>query len=158
MFAVVEINDKQHLVHEGKILTIDGSIDEKKTTFSNILLVQDGKKTLIGQPYVKNAAVEVSIIEVGKREKDIVFKFKRKTGYKLTRGHRQNSTLIKIEKIKFSDSKKAETKKTETKAVKTEEKIKADTKKTEKSESKPDKKTTTKKQTTKTADSKTKEK
>tara|TARA_A100001015_G_C14855186_1_gene658069 strand:- start:432 stop:905 length:474 start_codon:yes stop_codon:yes gene_type:complete len=156
MFAVVEINDKQHLVHEGKILTIDGSIDEKKTTFSNILLVQDDKKTVIGQPYVKNAAIEVSIIEVGKREKDIVFKFKRKTGYKLTRGHRQNSTLIKIEKITFSDTIKAEPKSVKTK---TEEK-KTQAKKTEKSEAKAAPKKTkesAKKQTKKASESKTKE-
>ena len=99
MFAVVEINDKQHMIKEGDVLTIDGNIDKKKITYSNILLITDGKKTSIGQPYVKDAKVEAEILETGKREKDIVFKFKRKTGYKLTRGHRQNSTVIKIKKI-----------------------------------------------------------
>ena len=99
MFAVVEINDKQHMIKEGDVLTIDGNIDKKKITYSNILLITDGEKTSIGQPYVKDAKVEAEILETGKREKDIVFKFKRKTGYKLTRGHRQNSTVIKIKKI-----------------------------------------------------------
>ena len=79
MFAVVEINDKQHMVKEGDVLTIDGNIDKKKITYSNVLLITDGKDT------------------------KIVFKFKRKTGYKLTRGHRQNSTVIKIKSIKTGD-------------------------------------------------------
>tara|TARA_Y100001935_G_scaffold255558_1_gene269466 strand:+ start:17199 stop:17582 length:384 start_codon:yes stop_codon:yes gene_type:complete len=107
MFAVVEINDKQHLVREGDILTIDGSINEKSITFDNVLLLQNDKSTIIGQPYVEKSSVEADVIETGKREKDIVFKFKRKTGYKVTRGHRQNSTLIKIKKIKTSSTKKA---------------------------------------------------
>ncbi len=103
MFAVVEINDKQHMVKEGDVLTIDGIIDKKKITYSNILLLTDGEKTTIGQPYVEKAKVEADILETGKREKDIVFKFKRKTGYKLTRGHRQNSSVIKIKSIKTGD-------------------------------------------------------
>ena len=101
MFAIVEINDKQHLVQEGDILTIDGLIDKKKTTFSSVLMVQKESSIEFGKPYVAKVSVEADIIESGKREKDIVFKFKRKTGYKLTRGHRQPSTLIKITKIKF---------------------------------------------------------
>jgi large subunit ribosomal protein L21 len=109
MFAVVEINDKQHLVREGDILTIDGSINEKSITFDNVLLLQNDQSTIIGQPYVEKSSVEADVIETGKREKDIVFKFKRKTGYKVTRGHRQNSTLIKIKKIKASTTKKTTT-------------------------------------------------
>lgn len=107
MFAIVEINDKQHLVREGDILTIDGSINENSITFDNVLLLQNDKSTIIGQPYVEKSSVESDVIETGKRKKDIVFKFKRKTGYKVTRGHRQNSTLIKIKKIKISTPKKA---------------------------------------------------
>ena len=107
MFAVVEINDKQHLVREGDVLTIDGTINEKNITFDNVLLIQNDKSTVIGQPYVEKTSVEADILETGKREKDIVFKFKRKTGYKVTRGHRQNSTVIKIKKIKTATKSKA---------------------------------------------------
>ena len=99
MFAVVEINDKQHLVQEGEIFTIDGLIDDKKATFNNILMLQNENNIEYGHPYLKNVSVEAEIIETGKREKDIVFKFKRKTGYKLTRGHRQNTTLLRVTKI-----------------------------------------------------------
>ena len=149
MFAVVEINDKQHLVREGDILTIDGIISEKKATFSSILMIQTDGKTTIGQPYVKKASVEASVIEAGKREKDIVFKFKRKTGYKLTKGHRQNTTLIKITKISESETKpktstpKAETTKSETKPTQS-KKATATKKTTEKATKKPTAKKTTK--------------
>ena len=99
MFAVVEINDKQHLVQEGEIFTIDGIIDKEKTTFDSVLMIQNDKDINYGQPYVNGASVEAEVVEAGKREKDVIFKFKRKTGYKLTRGHRQNTTLLKITKI-----------------------------------------------------------
>ena len=144
MFAVVEINDKQHLVREGDILTIDGNISDKKTIFSNILLIQSENNTVIGQPYVSKASVEATVIESGKREKDIVFKFKRKTGYKITKGHRQNSTLIKISKITHSEDKtkpKSETKSTPKATPKTEKttKTKTETKAKTKTEKKSEK-------------------
>ena len=106
MFAVVEINDKQHLVREGDVLTIDGSITDKEISFNNVLLLNKDASTVIGQPYVEKSSVEAEVLETGKREKDIVFKFKRKTGYKVTRGHRQNSTVIRIKKINSSSSQK----------------------------------------------------
>jgi large subunit ribosomal protein L21 len=106
MFAVVEINDKQHLVKEGDILTIDGIIEDKTATFNKVLFFTEGDTNLIGQPYVEGISVDASIIESGKREKDTIFKFKRKTGYKVTRGHRQNSTLIKVTKISYQTSTK----------------------------------------------------
>ena len=110
MFAIVEINDKQHLIEEGDILTIDGLIEVKNTTFGQVLMLQDETKIEFGEPFLKNVSVEFEVIEAGKREKDIVFKFKRKTGYKLTKGHRQNSTLLKVKKIitKKNSSKSAE--------------------------------------------------
>jgi large subunit ribosomal protein L21 len=103
MFAVVEIKDKQHLVKEGDILTIDGIVEGEKITIDKVLLFNNDKTTQIGVPYVDKVSVEAEIIETGKREKDIVFKFKRKTGYKVTRGHRQNTSLLRIKKIKSGD-------------------------------------------------------
>ena len=72
MFAVVEINDKQHLVQEGDILTIDGNIEDKKTTYNGVLMIQNGDDIQFGQPYISNSSVEAEILETGKREKDIV--------------------------------------------------------------------------------------
>ena len=102
MFAVIEILDKQYLIKEGEIFTIDGTIEEKKVIFDKVLFIKTDKKIDIGKPYVK-AIIEAEVLETGKREKDIVFKFKRKTGYKVTRGHRQNSTVLKIKKIKLGE-------------------------------------------------------
>ena len=76
MFAVVEINNKQHLIKEGDILTIDGTIDNKVLKLDKILFYNEGTNNIIGQPYVKGINIESSVIETGKREKDIVFKFK----------------------------------------------------------------------------------
>lgn len=109
MLAVVEINDKQHLVKEGDIFSVDGNIESNKITFKTVLLTVNNKTTNIGQPYVENASVDAELIESGKEDKKIVFKFKRKTGYKVLKGHRQNSSLIKIKKINF-ESKTGETK------------------------------------------------
>ena len=99
MFAVVEINKKQYMIEEGSTFTIDGNIDEKSIKYDKVLLIKTKDKTIIGEPYLNNVFIEANVIESGKREKDIVFKFKRKTGYKLTKGHRQNSTLIRVKTI-----------------------------------------------------------
>ena len=63
MFAVVEINDKQHLVQEGDILTIDGNISDKKASFDQVLMLQNGDDVDYGQPYLKNIKVEAEVIE-----------------------------------------------------------------------------------------------
>ena len=104
MFVVVEINDKQHLVEVGQIFTIDGTTEEKTVSFDSVLMVQTDQDIQYGTPHVSGVVVHADVIESGKREKDIVFKFKRKTGYKVTRGHRQNSTLIKVTKIAVESS------------------------------------------------------
>ena len=103
MLAVVEINDKQHLVKEGDIFSVDGNIESNKITFKTVLLTVNNKTTNIGQPYIENASVDAELIESGKEDKKIVFKFKRKTGYKVLKGHRQNSSLIKIKKINLDE-------------------------------------------------------
>jgi large subunit ribosomal protein L21 len=104
MFAVVEINDKQHLVQEGDVFVIDGLIDSETISFDGVLMVQNQSNITYGAPYVQNASVQANVVTAGKREKDIVFKFKRKTGYKVTRGHRQKSTLIRITSINDGSS------------------------------------------------------
>ena len=105
MFAVVELNDKQHLIKEGDVLTVDGAIDQKSISVNKVLLFKNDKKTFIGAPYLDNVNVDFSVLEAGKRDKDIVFKFKRKTGYKVTRGHRQPTSVLKVKKITFGDKK-----------------------------------------------------
>jgi large subunit ribosomal protein L21 len=145
-FAVVEINDKQHLLKEGHVVTIDGNHDESKLTFDKLMLASDENQAVnIGQPYITGGTVEAEVLASGKREKDIVFKFKRKTGYKLTKGHRQNSTTIRITKITLPSASnaqpktKAATTKSETEGLdESKTQIKENASKPKKTESKKD--------------------
>lgn len=101
MFAVIKTGGKQYRAQEGDILQIE-KIDYKegqKVTFSQVLLVEDNGKTLIGTPYIENAAVSAVVVENFKDKKVVVFKKKRRKRYRKTRGHRQELTKVKIEQI-----------------------------------------------------------
>jgi large subunit ribosomal protein L21 len=101
MFAIVRTGAKQYRVQEGDVLCVEKLNKEKgeKFTFNEVLLVEDGKKTLIGTPFVENALVKAEIIENLKDDKVIVFKKRRREQYRRLRGHRQELTRIKIEEI-----------------------------------------------------------
>ncbi len=100
-FAVIETGGKQYRVESGTILDFEKleGTTESKITFDKVLLVSNGKETKIGQPYVDEAVVKGVILEHKKDKKELVFKWKRKTGYKKTQGHRQHLTTVKIETI-----------------------------------------------------------
>ena len=121
MIAVIELGGKQYTVEEGSILDVEMFEDSAKKThkLESVLLLNDGKKTSLGQPYVKNASVSLSILETYKDKKIVVFKFKRKTGYKLTQGHRQELTRIKVDKIGVSSTAKTTKKTIEKETTKT---------------------------------------
>ena len=101
MFAVIKSGGKQHKVQEGDVLCVERLDKEKgqKIVFKSVLLIGDGKKTLVGTPLVENASVRAEVIENFKDEKVIVFKKKRRKQYKRTRGHRQELTRVRIEEI-----------------------------------------------------------
>lgn len=100
-FAIIQSGGKQYKVSEGTILDIEYIEIEpkKKIEFKEILLVHSETETKIGQPFLKDTKVTASVLNQIKSPKIIVFKFKRKTGYKKTQGHRQLMTTVKIEKI-----------------------------------------------------------
>jgi large subunit ribosomal protein L21 len=98
MFAVVEVAGRQFKVSPKDRITVP-SLNEKpgtKLTLDRVLLVGDDKKVVVGNPLVAGAHVEGTILEHGKAEKVIVFKKKRRKGYRLKRGHRQGITQIEI--------------------------------------------------------------
>ena len=101
MFAVIESGGKQYVVSEGDQIQIEniGSSVDETVSFDNVLLIADGKKTKIGKPFLEGAKVTGKVQEISKLDKIIVFKFKRKTGYKRKQGHRQEQTTIKIDSI-----------------------------------------------------------
>lgn len=100
-YAVIRTGGKQYVVVEGKELEVEKMEGEQgtKVEFEEVLLVSDGEKTLIGQPVVKNAKVTAEIKGQVKGKKIRVFKFRAKSRYRRTQGHRQLKTAVKINKI-----------------------------------------------------------
>ena len=124
MYAVVEIQGSQFKVEKNQKLFIN-RIDAKegsKVSFDNVLLVDDGKKVQVGKPNLSGTSVEAKVVAHKKDDKVIVFKKKRRKGYKVKNGHRQAITEIIIQGIsekKVSPKKEVETKKKITAAKKT---------------------------------------
>ncbi len=108
MYAIIESCGKQYKVVEGDVVffeKLDAEI-EKKVTFENVILLSDGEKIEIGNPYVKNVKVEGKVIAHGKGKKIIVFKYKAKKNYRRKQGHRQPYTKVEITSIKTQTAKK----------------------------------------------------
>lgn len=103
-FAVIETGGKQYRVSEGdtiKIEKLPGEYKEgDKITFDKVLLIDNGKDTELGTPYIEKAKVTGIFQEEGKGKKITVIKFKSKSRYNKTRGHRQIFNSIKIESLK----------------------------------------------------------
>jgi large subunit ribosomal protein L21 len=101
MFAIIKTGGKQYRVQEGDLLDVEKLPAEvkQKFHFGQVLLIDSGKETIIGTPFIEKALVRAEVIENFKDEKVIVFKKKRRKQYRRTRGHRQNLTRVKIERI-----------------------------------------------------------
>ena len=108
MFAIVNISGKQYRVEKGDKIKVALLETEsgKKVKFDNVLLTDDGKKVTIGNPVVSGATVSGTVINHGRDRKIIVFKKKRRKGYRRKNGHRQDFSLIQIDSISTSASKK----------------------------------------------------
>ena len=115
MYAIVETGGKQYQMEEGKYLKVELLEGEKdsKVVFDNVVMVVNGKKSKVGQPYVKNASVEGKILEHGKEKKVLVYKQRPKKGYRVKQGHRQGFTKVMITKIRTTAQKKADAAETE---------------------------------------------
>ena len=117
MYAIVNISGKQFKAFEGSKVRVPRQIGEEgeTLTFDNILLVNDGTNTHIGEPTVSGASVTATILDHGRDKKILVYKKKRRKGYQRKNGHRQWYTELEFHKITASTSKKtkAVSKKTE---------------------------------------------
>ncbi len=101
MYVLVEILGKQYKVEEGALLKVD-KIDKQageQVEFDSVLMVKDGEETKIGTPYVSGAKVSATVEDQVKGKKIVIFKFKRRKGYRRKQGHRQQYSVIKIQKI-----------------------------------------------------------
>ena len=110
MFAIIETGGKQYQVTEGRYVDIEllENEPESKVVFENIIMLVNGKKSKVGQPYVKNASVEGTIVKHDRDKKVIVYKQRAKKGYRRKQGHRQSFTRVMINKIRTSAKGKAE--------------------------------------------------
>ncbi|MAU86575.1 MAG: 50S ribosomal protein L21 [Alphaproteobacteria bacterium] len=108
MTAVIRTGGKQYSVNKDDIIIVEKLPEEqgKTITFSDVLMITEGEKTLVGTPYVENASVTAQVIEQSRSKKIIVFKKKRRQNYRRTMGHRQLQTKLKIIDIATSSSKK----------------------------------------------------
>ena len=107
MYAVVEIAGKQFKVVEDQKLFVNRLIDKEgsKVSFDKVYLLNDGKKVSIGTPAITGASVQAKVLSHLKDDKVIVFKKKRRKGYRVKNGHRQVLTELIIEKIYASATK-----------------------------------------------------
>ena len=123
MYAIVEIAGQQFKVEHGKKIFVHRLEFEegKEVEFDKVLLIEDEGKITIGEPTIKDAVIGGKILDNQVRgDKVIVFKKKRKKGYRVKNGHRQNFTELEIISINGKSSpKKAVTKKAESKVADT---------------------------------------
>jgi len=100
-FAVIKTGGKQYKVTEGETLNVEKlAVGKDKITFEEILLTSQDGKIQLGTPFVSGAKVAAKIVDSVVKDKKIkVVKFKSKSKYLKTKGHRQQKTRILIEKI-----------------------------------------------------------
>ena len=132
-YAVIQTGGKQYKVKSGEILKIEKLPDSKvdtKIEFNEILAYGDSKIIEVGSPIVQGAKVEANLIKNSKNRTVLIFKKRRRQNSRRKNGHRQEYSMIRINKIFSKDgkvlseaekiskpSKKEEAKKTETKVA-----------------------------------------
>ncbi|XOF32747.1 MAG: 50S ribosomal protein L21 [Candidatus Electrothrix sp. YB6] len=101
MYAVIRTGGKQYQVTAGDTLRVEklqGQVGDT-VELADVLLVADGENIRVGTPAVEGARVVAKIVEQGKAKKVLVFKKKRRKGYRVLRGHRQQFTALNIQEI-----------------------------------------------------------
>ncbi len=101
MYAVIRTGGKQYRVAEGDVVNVERLAGDvgSKIAFDDVLAVGQGSDLKLGTPTISGAKVEAEILAQERAKKIIVFKFKRRKGYKRTKGHRQYYTRVKVTSI-----------------------------------------------------------
>lgn len=98
--AIIETGGKQYVVTQDSILDVEKLSDAKQKgdtiTFDKVLLVDDGKETKVGAPYVSGAKVSAEFVENGRDAKVTVVRYRQKSRYAKKKGHRQPYTKVRI--------------------------------------------------------------
>tara|TARA_R110001592_G_scaffold16881_7_gene71524 strand:+ start:49408 stop:49722 length:315 start_codon:yes stop_codon:yes gene_type:complete len=102
MFAVIKTGGKQYKVQKDDKLLVEKleGAEGDKVTLDEVLMVADGKKSTIGEPLIKGATVEATVVAQTRGPKITIFKKKRRQNYRRKKGHRQDLTMIQITNIK----------------------------------------------------------
>ena len=101
MYAVFRTGGKQFRAEPGgtlRVPTLDVEAGDT-ITFDEVLLTSDGEDVAVGQPIVDGAQVRAEVVDHGRDKKVIVFKRKRRKGYRRKQGHRQGYTEIRVDEI-----------------------------------------------------------
>ncbi|MFH1259138.1 MAG: 50S ribosomal protein L21 [Elusimicrobiota bacterium] len=101
MFAVIAQGKKQYKIVPGEVVNLEkipGNVGDK-VEFDQVILFSDQDKVLVGKPKLAGAKAFGEILLQDRAKKVVVFKKKRKKGYRRTIGHRQSFTQVKFEKI-----------------------------------------------------------
>ncbi len=100
-FAIIRTGGKQYRVEPGQKLKVEKIIpaEDGSVVFTDVLMTVDGEKTTIGTPTIAGVTVTAQLVEQGRGDKVIVFKYSSKTRYKKKKGHRQEFTEVEIMKI-----------------------------------------------------------
>ena len=101
MYAIVKISGKQWKVEPQNRISVDKLPYKKDEIFSldQVILLKQENKVILGTPFVDKVVVQAKVLEQGRDKKIVVFKKKRRKGYKKKQGHRQYKTTLLIEKI-----------------------------------------------------------
>lgn len=102
MYAVIADGGKQYMVRQGQTIfveTRDLPEGETSLAFNQVMLVGEGDATRIGQPFVDGASVTARLDETIRGPKQTILKFRRRKGYRLKKGHRQNYLKVTVESI-----------------------------------------------------------
>jgi len=103
MYAIIEVGAKQYTVKKDDVIEVEKISAEKgkEITLDKVLLVSKEKKVEVGQPYVKGAKVEATVLGNIKAEKVTSFKYRRRKSSHWEKGHRQKLTRLKIKGIEL---------------------------------------------------------
>jgi len=102
-YAIVQHGGKQYRVSPGDVLTVERTEAELQAgdslSFDRVMLVSRDDELQVGRPVVEGAVVRTRVLQPVRGDKVIVFKKKRRKGYKKTQGHRQNYYNVRVESI-----------------------------------------------------------
>ena len=106
MYAIIRAGGKQSKVSEGDVIDVERLKETGEVTFTPLLIVKDDGTVISDRKSLDKAKVTAEIMGEHRGNKVEVFKYKNKSGYRRTAGHRQTYTTIKVKKIKMSGGKK----------------------------------------------------